>query len=172
MHALLRCTVVAGIAILPCVAFASHRTPGQWQVTSSMHFTQGGPQPIPPEMLARMQAHGMKAPNMMATMGQPHTSRQCLTPEQAAKEDHPDFSQQRCKAGSAAWSGNHFHVEGNCSNERGVSRYVVDGDVGDGGKRINGTGRVEGQSPIFGGHFVIETQFSGQWIGPACTAGS
>lgn len=40
--------IVAAIS-LPCIAAATHRAPGMWQVTTSMHFTEGGIQ-IPPAM--------------------------------------------------------------------------------------------------------------------------
>lgn len=157
--------VMLAAAVLPCAALAQHREPGQWAVTTQMRFTQGGPQ-IPAELRAKMEARGVALPGT----GTPHTFKTCLTAADAAKEDHPDFNQNKdCKLSSAAWSGTHFHADINCNRNGSVMHGVVDGEVGDGGKRVTASARMAGQNPALGGAFVMESHTSGQWIGPVCS---
>ncbi|HKT42624.1 MAG TPA: DUF3617 domain-containing protein [Rhodanobacteraceae bacterium] len=155
---------IVAIAILPCAAQAAHRVPGQWETTTRMHFVQGGIQ-IPPEVQAQMKARGIKMP----TFGEPHTYKHCLTVEEAARDEHPDFSQDKsCTSQNARWSGNHFHADITCSGNSGTRHGVVDGDIGSGGKSYAGTFRMEGDDPHMGGHFVMQGQSSGKWLGPSC----
>jgi hypothetical protein len=159
---------IVAIAVLPGIALAAHRVPGEWQITSQMHFTQGGIQ-IPPEVMAQMKARGIKMP----AIGAPHAFRECLTPAQAAKDDHPDFSNDKsCRMQDAAWSGDHFHAAFACSGGEGPRHGTIDGSISDGGKRYAGTFRMEGDNPHMGGHFVMEGQSSGQWLGPTCGKGT
>src|SRR5512146_2610877 len=119
-QSILSAAIVALIA-LPCVAQAAHRVPGQWEVTTRMHFVQGGIQ-IPPEAMAQMKAHGIKMP----TFGEPHTFKHCLTPEEAAKDEHPAFDENKeCTSRNAKWSGDHFHADITCSGTEGARHGVI-----------------------------------------------
>jgi hypothetical protein len=156
---------IVAIAALPCAAQAAHRVPGQWEVTTTMHFVQGGIR-IPPEAMAQMKAHGIKMPDF----GAPHTFKHCLTAEQAARDDHPDFGENKqCTSQNAKWSGDHFHADVTCSGNGGTRHGVIDGDIGNGGKSYAGTFKMEGDDPHMGGHFVMEGQSSGKWLGPTCS---
>lgn len=155
---------IIAIAALPGIAQAAHRVPGQWEVTTQMHFVQGGIQ-IPPEAMAQMKARGIKIPNF----GAPHTFKQCLTVEEAARDKHPDFSQDKgCTSQNAKWSGDHFHADITCGGSEGPRHGVIDGSIGSGGKSYAGTFRMEGDDPHMGGHFVMQGQSSGKWLGPTC----
>lgn len=165
MRQLALAAAVVAIGTLPCVAHAAHRVPGQWEVTTQMHFVQGGFK-IPPEALAQMKAHGIKVPDFTA----PHTFKECLTPEEAAKDEHPDFSRDKsCKTQTAAWSGDHFHAEFTCTSHEGTQHGTVDGSIGSGGKSYAGTIKMEGDDPHMGGHFQMQGQSSGKWLGPTCS---
>ncbi len=151
-------------AALPCTVLAAHRVPGEWEITSQMHFTQGGVQ-IPPEVQAQMKARGIKLPDFT----EPHTFKQCLTPEQAARDEHPDFSQDKsCTSRNASWSGSHFHADITCNGAHGPRHGVIDGTITAGGKAYSGTFRMEGDDPHMGGHYVMQGRSSGQWLGPSC----
>ncbi|MGH8115472.1 MAG: DUF3617 domain-containing protein [Rhodanobacteraceae bacterium] len=164
MRRLILSAAIVAIATLPCIALAAHRAPGLWDGTTQMHFVQGGIQ-IPPAVQAQMKAHGMKLP----AIGAPHTFKKCLTPGEAAKDEHPDFSQDKsCKTQSAQWSGDRFHAEFTCNGNEGAQHGTVDGSIGDGGRSYAGTIRMEGDNPHLGGHFVMEGQSSGKWLGPTC----
>jgi hypothetical protein len=155
---------IVAIAALPCVAQAAHRVPGQWEVTTTMNFVQGGIQ-IPPEVQAQMKARGIKMPNF----AEPHTYKHCLTPEEAAKDEHPDFSENKeCTSQNAKWSGDHFHADITCGGNGGTRHGVIDGDIGSGGESYAGTFKMEGDDPHMGGHFVMQGQSSGKWMGPTC----
>jgi hypothetical protein len=159
-----RFTAVFAVAVLPFTAAAgTHIKPGLWESTSQMSFTKGGPQ-IPPDVLAQMQKRGMKMPDWNA----PHTYKHCVSPEQAAKYDHPDFGKQKdCQMQKANWSGNTFHGEFACKQAGGTSHTVVEA-VMDGDTAYAGKIHSEGSSPGMGGDYVMEGQFSGKWLG-ACS---
>lgn len=121
---------IAAVALSATAAAPTHRTPGLWEVTTSMHFTQGGVQ-IPPAIRQQMEARGIKMPDMAA----PHTFQQCLTPEEAAKDEHPDFrSDKSCRTTQSKWSGEHFHAEFTCDGHGQTMQGKVDGTMSSGGK--------------------------------------
>lgn len=158
--------VLAVVVSLPCIAAATHRVPGTWQVTTSIHFTKGGMQ-IPPAVRQQMEARGIRVPDLSA----PHTFKHCLTPEEAARDERPRFNEGKfCTTTSSKWSGDHFHAEFTCSASNKPSHGVVDGTVTAGGKAYTGTFRMEGDNPEFGGHYVMEGQSSGKWLGPTCAS--
>jgi hypothetical protein len=155
---------IATAALSATAAPQSHRAPGLWEVTISTHFTQGGIQ-IPPEARQQMEAHGIKMPDMSA----PRTLKHCLTPEEAAKDVHPDFSGGKsCKTTDWKWSGNRFHTEFTCNDNGQDTHGRVDGTMSPGGKAYQATVHMEGDDPHMGGHFVMEGQSSGKWLGPTC----
>ncbi|HJP99410.1 MAG TPA: DUF3617 domain-containing protein [Rhodanobacteraceae bacterium] len=154
---------IAAAALSATAAPQSHRAPGLWEVTVSTHFTQGGIQ-IPPEARRQMEARGIKMPDM----GAPHTFKHCLTPEEAAKDEHPDFGGKSCKTTQWNWSGDRFHAEFTCNSNGQDMRGRVDGTMSPGGKGFEGTVHMEGDDPHMGGHFVMEGQSSGKWLGPSC----
>lgn len=155
---------LASLAAVPCIVLAAHRLPGQWQVTVTSRFSQGGPQ-IPPQLRAQLEARGMKLPGS----GEPHTYKTCLTPADAAK-DQPDISKHgTCQLSHAAWSGNHYHADISCHQAGGDMHGAVDGEVSDGGRRASSTAHMEGANPQLGGHFVMESLASAQWLGPTCS---
>ncbi len=151
-------------AVLPGIAMASHFAPGEWEATSQMKFTQGGLK-IPPEVKAMMEKRGMKAPGLEG----PHTSKYCLTPEEAAKDDEMAFGgSQHCRSTKVTWSGNRFHSEFTCGAGQVIQHAVADGTVTSDGKGYTGTMHAEGDNPHLGGHFAMEGHASGKWLGAAC----
>lgn len=126
-----------------------------------MKFTKGGPQ-IPPQVLEQMKQRGMKMPGM----GVPYTTKECLTPEEAAKEDNPQIGDKNCTMQNAAWTGDTFRGEMVChhgSNEmHGKFTGIVHGDS------YTGSTHVEGNDPPMGGAFTMDGNFSGKWLGPTC----
>jgi hypothetical protein len=155
---------IAAVALSATAAAPTHRTPGLWEVTTSMHFTQGGIQ-IPPAVRQQMEAHGIKVPDLT----EPRTFKQCLTPEEAARDAHPDFSGDKsCRTTKWNRSGENFHAEFTCDNNGQAMHGAVDGSMTSGGKAYTGTVRMEGNNPAMGGQFVMEGNSSGKWLGPTC----
>lgn len=153
---------IATVALSATAAPPSHRVPGLWEITISTHFTQGGIQ-IPPEARKQMEAHGIKMPDM----GAPHTMKHCLTPEEAAKDVHPDFGKS-CTTNEWKWSGNRFHAVFTCNGHEGAMHGRADGTMSPSGKAYEATVHMEGDDPHMGGHFVMEGQSSGKWLGASC----
>src|SRR6185312_2830823 len=163
MHKSSFCVFTVASLALPLAANAAHRTPGLWEGTSTLHFTKGGPQ-IPPEPLEQTTAHGIDPSKLF---GGPHTYKHCLTPEEAAKEEHPQFG-GNCTANDATWSGNTFHGAMTCHEGPHESHGTFDATLGDGGESYNGTMHMEGSDPQLGGDYVMEGTFSGKWLGAQC----
>lgn len=147
-------------AALPCVALAAHHKPGLWEGTSQMQFVKGGPQ-IPPELQAEMKRRGLEMP-----FNEAHTFKHCVTPEEAARDEHPEVGSKNCTV-KGTWSGDSFHGEVVCRVGGHPSHGVFDATL-HGGESYAGTMHVEGNEPELGGDYVMEGKFSGKWIGASC----
>jgi hypothetical protein len=150
------------ILVLPLAAYAGHRKPGLWQITSNVTFTKGGPQ-IPPDQLAKMQQMGIKMPGMDG----PTTVQQCLTPERAAQDDHPDLGRSDCQFQNASWSGNSFSADMVCQGREGGLHGHMQ-FIGNSDTSYTGTAHMEGSNPHMGGDFAMDNQITGQWQSSDC----
>ena len=155
--------LLPALLVLPFTANAAHRKPGLWEGTTTLHFTKGGPQ-IPPEALARMKQQGIDPSKLF---GSPHTYKHCLTPEEAAKDEHPQFG-GNCTTTAATWSGDHFHGEMTCHQGQHDSHGTFDATLQQGGESYAGTMHVEGSDPQLGGDYAMDGSFSGKWMGAQC----
>lgn len=156
---------IAAIALGASAAAPMHRVPGEWEVTTTMHFTKGGIQ-IPPEVRQQMASRGMKMPDFNG----PHTFRHCLTAEEIARDEQMQFSKdQSCKTTNMKWSGETFHAEFNCAGHGPTMHGVVDGSMAAGGKAYTGSFRTEGNNPAMGGQYAMEGKTAGKWLGPTCS---
>lgn len=157
--------VTAAVALTATAAAPIHRVPGEWEITTSMHFTKGGIQ-IPPEVRQQMAASGMKMPDFTA----PRTFKQCLTAEQIARDEQMQFSKnESCKTTHSKWSGETFHAEFACSSMGKPTYGSVDGTISAAGKAYTGNFRMEGSDPGLGGQYAMEGKTSGKWLGPTCS---
>jgi hypothetical protein len=163
MNRLLIIGVTAAVILPLAVTAAGHRKPGLWQLAIQTKFTNGGPQ-IPPEQLAKMQQMGIQMPGMGGTMN----IQSCLTPEQAAKDDHPEATHGNCQLQNANWSGNTFSADLLCHGRTGGEMHGHMQFVASGDTSYAGTTNFEGNNPQLGGDFAMESQISGQWQGADC----
>ncbi len=154
--------VTAAIVLPLAVSAAGHRKPGLWQITVQTNFTKGGPQ-IPPDQLAKMQQMGIKMPDMSG----PTTIQSCLTPEEAAKDDHPDSGRGDCQLQNENWSGNAFSADLVCHGHAG-DMHGHEQFTGNGGSSYTGTAHMEGSNPHLGGDFAMDNKVSGQWQSADC----
>ncbi|MER3546636.1 MAG: hypothetical protein C4338_03135 [Rhodanobacteraceae bacterium] len=163
-----RLILICAIAIfaLPLAADAAHRRPGLWQNTSTLRFTKGGPQ-IPPDVLARMKQQGMDPAKLFTG---PHSYKHCLTPEEAAKDEHPEIGNKDCKAVNATWSGSTFRGQMICHSAQHESHGTFEATL-HGDDSYDGTFHAEGHDPQLGGDYAMEGTFSGKWLGANCRAG-
>ena len=154
---------VTAAMVLPLAAAATeHRKPGLWQITLQTNFTKGGPQ-IPPDQLAKMQQLGIKMPGM----GGPSIIQSCLSPEEAAKDDHPDSGRGDCQLQNESWSGNSFSADLICHGREG-DMHGHEQFTSSGNTSYTGTAHIEGNNPHLGGDFAMDNQISGQWQGADC----
>ena len=162
MNKLLVLGFTAAIVVPLTAAAEGHRKPGLWQITVQSSFTKGGPQ-IPPDQLAKMQQLGIKMPGM----GGPTTVQSCLTPEQAAKDSHPDSGRGDCQLQNENWSGDTFSADLVCHGREG-DMHGHEKFTGNGGTSYTGTAHMEGNNPHLGGDFAMDNQVSGQWQSADC----
>jgi hypothetical protein len=147
---------------LPLAASADgHRKPGLWDVTIQMSFTKGGPQ-IPPDQLAKMQQMGIKLP----FGGAPQTVQHCVTPEEAAKADHPDAGKD-CQMSNQSWNGNHFTADIACNGREGKMTGHIDATAGSDSDYV-ATTHMEGSNPQLGGDFAMDNHITGKWLSADC----
>ena len=174
MHA-----VCAIATLLPLAVLAdSHQKPGPWETTSQMHMKNdkmaaamaNKPQmQMTPEMQQMLAARGIKMPQMGAdgSMTQGMTNKICVTPEQAAKSDHPDFGKEsQCKMTKSSYSGNSFSGEMTCDSPEmkgtGTINMTMDGNTG-----YHGTMHFSGTS-AHGGPMEMDNEMTGKWLGADC----
>lgn len=160
-------TLVLGVTaamLLPlAVSAAGHRKPGLWDTTVQMNFIKGGPQ-IPPDQLAKMQQMGIKLPMMG---GEPHTFKHCVTPEEAAKDDHPETGNGDCQMQNQKWSGDSFSADMICHGRQGDMHGNIKASFSN-DSTYTATTHMEGTSPHMGGDFAMESQISAKWLGADC----
>jgi hypothetical protein len=93
----------AAILAVPGAALAAGMgKPGLWQVTTTMGSDMA--KMIPPAALAQMKAHGISLPS-----GRTITTKQCVTPEEAAKG--PPAVQGDCRAENVQMGGGHYSAD-------------------------------------------------------------
>ncbi len=168
----------AALLLLPLAALAdSHQKAGLWEITSQMQMKNdkmaaaAGKQQMQmtPEMQQMLAARGIKMPQMNAdgSMTQSMTNKICISPEQAAKSDHPDFGREsQCKMTKSSYSGNSFSGEMTCNspemNGTGQINMTMEGNTG-----YHGTMHFSGTS-AHGGPMEMNNQMSGKWLGADC----
>ncbi|HZP10794.1 MAG TPA: DUF3617 domain-containing protein [Nevskiaceae bacterium] len=162
---ILACSLTA----LPLAANADAKTrkPGLWEVTTQMKFDEGGPQ-IPPDALEKMKALGMKIPGMG---GEPIVIKQCLTKEQAEKEQAPQTTDKKngCKTTDFKRSGGKFSAKMVCDGSM-KGEGQVEGNYASNGEAYDGTWKFAGTETGHGKpHDVkMSSTFSGKFIGSDC----
>jgi hypothetical protein len=162
-------TVVAVLAAF--VAFsaaADHRKPGQWEITVTNTFPNGAPPmpSIPPEKLAQMKAAGVNIPPMLMDPTAPHTIKQCLTPEQAAKDDHPDFGRKDCQVANAKWDGSSFSGDITCKMGQGTAHGHVKATMTSSESYTATTDMTATGTRM--GDFSMTSTIQAKWLGADC----
>jgi hypothetical protein len=172
------CGFAAVAILLPLSASAGPRQkPGLWEISTQSEMkndrlkakaAQQQPQ-MTPEMMAQMQQYGIKMPqiNSQGAMTQSMSQKICLTPEQAAKAEHPDFGRsQQCQMTKSSYSGNTFTGEMKCNSPEmqgtGTISMTLDSDAA-----YHGTMHFSGTS-AHGGPMEMNNQISGKWLGADC----
>jgi len=161
--------LACSLTTLPLLAHADAKTrkPGLWEVTTTMKFDEGGPQ-IPPQQLEQMKAMGIKIPGMG---GDPIVMKQCLTQEQAEKEQAPHATDNKsgCKTSDFKRSGGKFSAKMTCDgNMKGEGE--MEGSYSSAGDAYQGTWKFAGTETGHGKpHDVkMSSQYSGKWLGADC----
>lgn len=154
------------LALLPGlspVALAGPGKAGLWEVRTSLNFSAGGFQ-ISPEQIEQMRQFGLDVPGL----DKPFVARQCITPEQAARDElpRPQAGDSGCALQNVRHNGNLWNADIACSGSlqgRGnlAARFESD-------QRFAGTWRFTGRSTQVPTDIDMSNPFSGRWLGANC----
>ena len=155
---------IASIIVMALVALPAWAGPGKaglWDVTTQINFTKGGPQ-IPPAQLEKMKQMGIDLP-----FGKPVTSKVCVTPEMAARDEAPRPVREKdgCEMKNYNRSGSTITADMVCNgNMKGTGKLKVNYDSN---ASYNGTMDFNGTEPQSGA-VEMHNAFSGKWISDSC----
>ncbi|HVV92053.1 MAG TPA: DUF3617 domain-containing protein [Hyphomicrobiales bacterium] len=157
-------SIKAGMAVVAAAAMvavpgaalaAGMGKPGLWQVTTTMGSDMA--KMIPPEALAQMKARGISLPSSRTI-----TTKQCVTPEQAAKG--PPTVQGDCRAENVRMGGGDYSADLVCHGRASGSGHIH--VVYDSSEHYRGdmTMHISGQ-----GHAMNMTNhFEAHWLKADC----
>src|SRR5579862_5534803 len=132
---------------------------GQWTIVTKMFMTG-----IPAEQLAMMKQRGMGG---MFT-GEPHTAKQCVTPEEAARGFDFDRGDSTCQFTNKVATDAKISADMVCPGPdiKGKGRMLITlaGDTA-----FTGGWTIDGVDPD-GNKIQQEIQFSGNWVKAGCDA--
>jgi len=118
-------TVVLGAAFILAAspaALAAHGKAGTWEVTTTMSGGGMGAMPdmskLPPEVRARMQAHGVQM------NGGGMTAKFCMTADQVANDKPPMTHHGNCEAQNMKVKGNTFSADVVCKGHMNGKGHV------------------------------------------------
>ena len=172
------CGMAAAALLLPMAAQAdSHQKPGLWEINTQMEMQNDKmaaamskqQTQMTPEMQAMLAQRGIKMPQMgpNGTMTHDMTTKICVTPEQAAKSDHPDFGRDKqCQMTKSNFSGNNFTGEMSCNSPEMQGHGTIDMTM-DSDQAYHGTMHFTGTS-AHAGAMDMTNHISGKWLGADC----
>jgi len=140
-------------------AAAAGQKPGQWLVTSRM--TMKG---IPEEQLAQMRKMGMGG----IFSGEPRTTKQCVTPEQAAKGIDFDQGRNGCQYANKVVTATRVSADVVCPGPRLKGKGHIDMTLS-GDSAYSGRWSLDGVDRA-GNKLQQEIQFDGKWDKASCDA--
>ena len=148
---------IAGMALVPVLALASHGKAGLWEVSFTMNMPNM-PQ-IPPAQMAQMQAMGVHMP-----MGHTTTMQRCMTAAEAASDAPPPAHSKSCTFANVRMSAHNFSGDEICSGEfQGQGHFSV---TYDGDEHYAGTTTISGEA---NGHPMnVSNSFEGKWLSADC----
>ncbi len=156
--------LVTSLGALP--ASAGPGKAGLWEVTTSLNFGVGGYQ-ISPEQAEQMRQFGLEVPGI----SRPFVARQCITPEQAARDElpRPQAGNSGCALQNVRHNGNVWQADIACSGSlqgTGAMTARFDND-----QRFSGNWRFKGRSTQVPTDLEMSNPFSGRWLGESCGNG-
>jgi len=163
------------LLLLPLAASAAHQKPGLWEITSTMTILKGGPQmpagaqaqQLPPEALARMKQMGIQIQQGGGPMSHTVSFQRCLTPEQAAKDEHPTFTNDnKCQLQNAHYTGSSFTGDMVCNTPDMQGKGTIKASFPS-SEAYSGTWHFAGKSAR-SGEMEMNNEFAGKWLGADC----
>jgi hypothetical protein len=157
---ILRGGLIMGVVVVPLGALASHGKVGLWEVTTHVNMA-GMMANIPPEALARMKAAGMNPSGI-----QTHTSQQCMTAEDVARDTPPTpRKNQGCDFTNLTHDAHNFTGDLICKSSEAQGRGHV-AVTYDSDEHYSGNYAFDGT--VQGHPQNITSTFEGRWISADC----
>jgi hypothetical protein len=150
---------------LPVLAQASPGRPGLWEVSTALNFGVGGYQ-IAPQQIEQMRQFGIEVPGL----SRPFVARQCITPEQAAKDGlpSPNTGDSGCALANVRQRGTVWIADIACSGSlQGSGTLSAHFDSTE---HFTGTWSFRGRSAQVPTEIEMSNPYSGRWLGASCDA--
>lgn len=153
-----------GLALaLPLAAFAGPGRAGLWEVSTSLNFGVGGFQ-VSDEQAAQMRQLGLDVPGI----SRPFVARQCITPEQAARDElpRPQAGNSGCELRNVRHRGALWNADIACNGTLQGSGSVsarFDSDA-----HFTGNWSFRGTSTQVPTEIAMSNPYSGRWLGAEC----
>lgn len=162
MKKILRACALAA-CLVPVAALAGQGKAGLWEISTQINMGAAMPE-IPPEQMEMMKKMGIKMPG---PGGDPIVIKQCITKEQAERDEPPKVQKDDsgCKTANVNKSSKGMTADMVCDGRmKGKGTVKVNYHGSD---QYSGTwsfkGRDEGGSDV-----QMSSEFSGKWLGADC----
>lgn len=148
---------------LPLMTQAGPGRPGLWEVSTTLNFGVGGYQ-IAPEQIEQMRQFGLEVPGL----SRPFVARQCITPEQAARDGlpSPNTGDSGCALTNVRGRGKTWTADIACSGSLQGSGTLS--ARFDSAEQFSGTWSFRGRSNQVPTEIAMSNPYSGRWLGPGC----
>ncbi|MBV9991282.1 MAG: DUF3617 domain-containing protein [Alphaproteobacteria bacterium] len=152
---------VAATILAPGAALAAHGKAGLWEITST---TSGMSAQLPPEVQARMKAHGIQMP-----ASNTFTVQHCMTAEEVAMDKPPPMGRgaQSCKVQNMKIAGQSVSADMVCNGERmqGTGHFAMTYDAPE-----HYAGKMSFNMNANGHPMAMTSTMEGRWIAASCGA--
>ena len=160
-----RLALILATLVLPPLAQAGPGRPGLWEVSTTLNVGVAGYQ-IAPEQIEQMRQFGIELPGL----SRPFVARQCITPEQAAKDGlpSPNTGDSGCQLDNVRHRGKLWTADIACTGSlRGGGSLSASFDSD---RHFTGTWSFRGRSAEVPTEMAMSNPYSGRWLGPSCDA--
>ena len=155
----LHAALAAALVLFASPALASHGKAGLWEITST---TSGMAAQLPPDVQARMKAHGIKMPATNT-----FTLQHCMTPAEVSMDKPPPMGRgaQFCKVRNMKVAGQSISADMVCSgrNVQGGGHFTMLYDSPE-----HYAGKMSFNMNTGGHAMAMTSTMEGRWIGASC----
>lgn len=153
--------VLTAAVFLASPALAMHGKAGLWEITTT---TSGMAAQLPPEVQARMKAHGIAVPS-----NNTFTVQHCMTAQEVSMDKPPPMGRgaEACKVQNMKIAGQSVSADMVCNGEhmKGTGHFTMSYDAPE-----HYAGKMSFNMNANGHAMAMASTMEGRWIGASCGA--